>query len=326
MRQSKKEHPAEKSKLHPRSRHRGRYNFKTLIAACPQLAEFVKLNDYGDESVDFSNPQAVKTLNKALLKHFYDVEYWEIPPNYLCPPIPGRADYIHCLADLLAADNGGKIPVGKRIRCLDIGVGANCVYPIIGVREYGWSFVGSDIDAVSTATANKIIANNPPLKEAVECRRQLDPKSIYRGIIRENELFDLTICNPPFHSSAAAAQAETRRKLSNLENRKIIKPTRNFGGQNSEIWCDGGEIKFVEKMIGESAQYNRSCYWFSTLISKQSNLKTVYAALKSAQVFEVKTISMGQGNKISRVVAWTFLDEEQRKNWRQAKGKQADLK
>ena len=314
--EKKKTHSAEKLKLHPRSRHRGRYDFKDLTACCPELNEFVILNDYGDESVDFSNPQAVKMLNKALLKYFYDVNFWDIPDDYLCPPIPGRADYIHHVADLLAAGNDGKIPTGKHINCLDIGVGANCVYPIIGRQEYGWSFVGTDINAVSISAANRIIEHNPRLKEAVKCRLQPNPKSIFRGIIGKDEFYDLTICNPPFHASAAEANAGTLRKLSNLGNRKITKPVRNFGGQNREIWCEGGEEKFVEKMIGESIEFRSSCFWFSTLIAKQSSLKRVYAALKNAGAFEVKTIPMGQGNKISRIIAWSFLDEDRRRDWK----------
>ena len=31
--------------------------------------------------------------------------------------------------------------------------------------------------------------------------------------------------------------------------------------------------------------------------------------------FDVKTIEMEQGNKISRFIAWTFLDDGQQKNW-----------
>lgn len=321
MRQPKREHPAEKSKLHPRNKHRGRYDFKTLIAACPELTQFVSLNNYADESIDFSNPQAVKMLNKALLRHFYAVDFWDIPNGYLCPPIPGRADYVHYTADLLAAENGGKIPTGRQIRCLDIGVGANCVYPIIGSWEYGWSFVGSDVDAVAIRAANRIIENNLRLKTAVECRLQTAPPNVFRGIFRADELFDLTVCNPPFYSSAAEATTATLRKLSNLKNKRITNPTRNFGGQNREIWCEGGEEKFVETMIGESSEYKNSCFWFSTLVSKQTHLKSVYAALEGAKVFESKTISMGQGNKISRLVAWTFLDEQQRKSWKDTRWK-----
>jgi len=321
MRQQKRQHPPEKLKLHPRNRHRGRYEFKTLIVRCPERADCVILHSYGDESVDFSNPKAVKIMNKALLNYFYDIDFWEIPDDYLCPPIPGRADYIHYIADLLAAENDGKIPTGRQINCLDTGVGANCVYPIIGSKEYGWSFVGSDVDAVSIRSANKIIENNPRLREAVECRLQTAPQNIFRGIFRANELFDVTICNPPFHSSAAQAKAGTLQKLSNLNNRTVTKVTRNFGGQNREIWCEGGEEKFAAAMIAESVEFRNSCFWFSTLIAKQASLKNVYAALKNVKALELKTIPMGQGNKISRIVAWTFLDEEQRKSWKNTRWK-----
>lgn len=325
MHRKKKPHPPEKSKLHPRNRHRGRYDFEQLTGSCAALAPFVAPNKYGDDSIDFADPHAVKMLNTALLKHFYDVDFWDIPANYLCPPIPGRADYIHNIADLTAAKNDGKIPTGTHITCLDIGVGANCIYPIIGSREYGWSFVGSEIDSVSIAAANKIIQNNPQLQGTVECRLQTDVRNIYRGIIRPDELFDLSICNPPFHSSPAEANAGNLQKTSNLKDKKITKPIRNFGGQNREIWCEGGEEQFVGKMIRESMEFRNSCFWFSALISKKSSLKSIYAALKSAKAFEVKTIAMGQGSKISRVVAWTFLDEAQQTHWKETRWIQKGL-
>ncbi len=315
MRQEKKEHPIEKVQLHPRSKHRGRYDFAALIQICPELEKFVARNVWDDESIDFSNAEAVKTLNRSLLIHFYGVENWDIPPKYLCPPIPGRADYIHYLADLLADGNGGKIPRGRRIKCLDIGVGANCIYPIIGVREYGWSFIGSDVDAVSIVNAERIAAANPFLQDA-EFRLQTVEDQIFRGIIRKDEFIDATICNPPFHASLAEANAGTLRKLSNLKGKKVTNPTLNFGGQNRELWVAGGEAKFIDDMIRESAEFKNSCYWFTANISKQSNLRNIYAALKNIKALDVKTIPMAQGNKVSRLVAWTFLDEKQRKIWR----------
>ena len=175
----KKEHHLKKIGLHPRNKHQGRYDFKELISSCPELAPFVRLNNYNDESIDFSNAKAVMMLNKALLKHFYKIDYWNIPEGYLCPPIPGRADYIHHIADLLASSNNGKIPTGSQIKCLDIGVGANCIYPIIGNKEYGWSFVGSDIDPVSIQSANEIIENNASLKGNVTLRLQLNLSLIH---------------------------------------------------------------------------------------------------------------------------------------------------
>jgi 23S rRNA (adenine1618-N6)-methyltransferase len=250
-----------------------------------------------------------------LLKHYYNIDYWDIPQNYLCPPIPGRADYIHYIADILGSNNNGNIPIGHQIKCLDIGVGANCVYPIIGNKEYGWSFVGSDIDAIAIASAGKIIELNPLLQVKIELRFQSDPKEIFRGIIKADELFDLSICNPPFHASLAEAQSGTMRKLTNLNHEKISKPILNFGGQNNELWCEGGEEHFVCEMINQSREIANSCFWFSSLVSKSAHLNNIYYALEKAKVVEVKTIPMGQGNKISRIVAWTFLNNAQQKKW-----------
>jgi 23S rRNA (adenine1618-N6)-methyltransferase len=313
--QQKKEHPKEKPGLHPRNRHLNRYDFKELIGTFPELAPFVRLNEYQDESIDFSNPNAVMMLNKALLKHYYDINHWNLPAGYLCPPVPGRADYIHHIADLLGSCNDKIIPVGAKIKCLDIGVGANCIYPIIGNKEYGWSFVGADIEPAAVRSANKIVHDNISLKGRVDIRLQQQANNIFRGIIQKDEHFDLTICNPPFHASLQDAQSGALRKVSNLTNRRTTKPTLNFGGTNAELWCEGGEEKFVQKMINESEQFSSSCFWFSTLISKSSNLKSVYTALKHAKVVEERTIPMSHGNKTSRIVAWTFLTLEQRSNW-----------
>lgn len=315
MLHKKKEHPKEKSNLHQRNKHRERYDFKQLVASCAELAPYVILNRYNDESIDFADPEAVRMLNKALLKQYYDIEFWDIPAGYLCPPIPGRADYIHYIADILCGSNYGKIPTGDTIKCFDIGVGANCVYPIVGNKEYGWSFIGSDIDPVSIESASRIVELNQTLKGKVELRLQQKPRDTFYGVIQKDELVDLSICNPPFHASQEEAQSGTLRKLNNLNSEKITQPVLNFGGQSNELWCDGGEERFIRDMIRQSKKFAVNCLWFSTLVSKQSNLKRAYEALEKVEAVEVKTIPMGQGNKISRVLAWTFLSKEQKKEW-----------
>ncbi|MBC8753622.1 23S rRNA (adenine(1618)-N(6))-methyltransferase RlmF [Kordia sp. YSTF-M3] len=307
MDSKKKRHEVAKSKLHPLNKHRERYDFKLLIERCPELDSFVKPNKFGDESIDFFNPEAVKMLNKALLKQYYHIDYWDIPENYLCPPIPGRADYIHYVASLLGETYQGEIPKGKQIKCLDIGTGANLVYPIIGTQEYGWSFIASDIDPISIENAQKIITENSNLTALIEIRHQTNPNQIFKGIVDPSECISVTICNPPFHKSAKEAQAGTTRKLQNLKGEKSIKTELNFGGQSNELWCKGGEKKFIKNMIKESKQFGKSCLWFTTLVSKEVNLPAIYNALKLVKATTVKTIPMGQGNKVSRIVAWSFL-------------------
>lgn len=305
----------EKSTLHPRNKHRSRYDFKALINSCAELEDFVSINKYGDHSIDFASPNAVKVLNKALLKHFYQIEFWDIPEGYLCPPIPGRADYIHYASDLLASCNNQHIPTGKKIKVLDIGVGANCVYPLIGHQEYGWSFVGSEIDDMAVRSAKNIVDVNPSLKSAIEIRSQLVKNEIFKTIIHKEERFDLTICNPPFHASAEESSAGSQRKNRNLGNKNYTKPILNFGGQNSELWTRGGEVAFVGKMIDESKSYKNQCFWFTSLVSKSGNLASIYAMLKRADVLEIRTSEMSTGNKITRIVAWTFLSKDQQKEW-----------
>jgi 23S rRNA (adenine1618-N6)-methyltransferase len=296
----KKNPPAQKSNLHPRNLHRARYDFPALISTCPKLAPFVKLTDYGDESIDFFNPDAVKMLNKALLQQYYGVNYWDIPPNYLCPPVPGRADYIHYMADVL----GNR--TGETVKCMDIGVGANCIYPIIGQKEYGWSFIGTDIDPIALASAEKIVEKNPFLHGKIELRLQKNPKDIFLGVLKSDEIIDLTICNPPFHSSLAEANAGSIRKLTNLTHQKNLKPTLNFGGKSNELWCEGGEITFIYHLIRQSAAFSKNCHWFSTLVAKSAHLENAYKTLKTVGARDVKTIEMGQGNKISRILVWRF--------------------
>lgn len=299
--------PAEKQILHPRNLHRSRYDFPKLIESCPQLEQFVFVNPYGDQSVDFSNPEAVKTLNAALLSHFYGITSWDIPENYLCPPIPGRADYIHYLADLLAAMNGGVIPTGGNVKVLDIGVGANCIYPIIGHQSYGWKFVGSDVDKRALSSATNIAAANAPLKDHLTFRQQHNAALIFKGVVKPGEFFALTMCNPPFHASAEEARLGSQRKVRNLGKQKGKETVLNFGGQSSELWCRGGEVEFIRQMVEESAQMGSQCCWFTTLVSKSAHLSMVYYALEKAGAAAVKTVEMAQGQKQSRFVAWTFL-------------------
>jgi 23S rRNA (adenine1618-N6)-methyltransferase len=311
----------EKSRLHSRNKNRERYDLSALIIANPELKSYVKPNKFGDDSVDFSNPEAVKYLNKALLNHYYGIENWDFPDENLCPPIPGRADYIHHIADLLSGNNFGRIPVGDKITCLDIGTGASCIYPIIGVTEYQWKFIGTDINAESIASAKNIVNSNAQLKDKIECKLQKRPKNIFRGILAEVDKVDLSICNPPFHSSLEEAEKGTRRKIKNLSGETVKTPELNFSGINDELICKGGEIQFLENMIRESKLRPKSCFWFSTLVSKKSNLKKVAKVLEEMKAVQVKTIPMGTGNKSSRIVAWTFLSTIEQTEWRETRWK-----
>ncbi len=314
---------SEKNNLHPRNLHRFRYDFEDLTKTLPELKNHVFVNKFNVESIDFANPEAVKLLNKSILMHFYAIKHWDIPEGYIVPPVPGRADYIHYLADLLSLSHNGKIPMGSKIDILDIGTGANCIYPIIGSKEYGWHFVGTDIDATAIHSAENIITKNDILHGKISCRIQQNNEQILEGIMKETDRFSAIICNPPFHANAQEAEEANLRKQRNLTEKttgkkEINETNLNFGGQATELFTTGGEKEFIKKLVKESKLYKNQVLWFTSLVSNQSNLKTIENALKNAKVARTKIIEMAQGQKISRFIAWTYLSKIQHDDWAKA--------
>ncbi len=293
-----------KSQLHPRSQHRDAYDLELLSKKHTPLRKFIQSTPAGTPSIDFFNAEAVRALNTSLLKHHYNLDYWDIPEGHLCPPVPGRADYIHYLADLLAIND--IIPEGSKTKCLDIGTGASLIYPIIGHQTYGWSFVAADINTDALLAANKTIQRNEKLQSNITLRHQKDKTKIFRGLIKRGERFAATLCNPPFYDSPEQAAAERLRKLRNLKGKKAKIEETNFGGISHELWYEGGEAAFIHNMIWESKFFAKSVGWFTTLVSREQHLRKAYLSLKKAKVSTYKTIEMKQGQKQSRILAWNF--------------------
>jgi 23S rRNA (adenine1618-N6)-methyltransferase len=304
----------EKSNLHPRNLHRDPYDFDQLMAGVPELEPYVFANAYQSVTINFSLPKAVKLLNKALLLHFYKVQHWDIPDTNLCPPIPGRADYIHYIADLLA-ESSGNLPEGQQIHGLDIGTGANLVYPLIAHRSYGWTMFGTDINEDSLQNAGQILESNPDLLPVIRLKKQPEADRIFKNIIEPEDRFAFSMCNPPFHDSEASALKGNLRKTKNLSKSKVRKPVLNFGGQQSELWCEGGEPAFITKMILESAACPSQVLWFTCLVSKKDHLFKLTSLLKKVKAAEVRVVEMAQGQKISRMLAWTFIPQHKHKDW-----------
>ena len=298
-----------KNKIHSRNKNKDRYDLDALLTLNPTLGDYLKPNHKGEDAVDLSNPLAVKALNKTLLHHYYGIENWNFPDAYLCPTIPSRADYVHYMADVIMGSNYGKLPEGHKITCLDVGTGATCIYPIIGVTEYDWNFIASDIDSKSIASVKTVVEANAVLKNKVDCRLQEKSKDLIFGVLERDETIDITICNPPFYESVEDAELGTQKKLAPY-NASEITP---------EIICDGGEIKFIKQLAKESKAFGHNCFWFSALVTKKSNQKAMTDFLKLIGVAETKIIPIGMGNKSNQIIAWTFLSDDEQKVWKETK-------
>ncbi|MBU2114582.1 MAG: 23S rRNA (adenine(1618)-N(6))-methyltransferase RlmF [Gammaproteobacteria bacterium] len=301
------------SLLHPRNAHHGRYDFTALTKAMPALTAFICVNPAGEPTIDFTDNNAVMVLNQALLAQYYKVKFWQLPEGYLCPPVPGRADYVHYLADLLAINFAGNVPHGKHITLLDVGTGANVIYPIIASHSYGWQVCGSETDPVAFTSAQVIVASNPKLRSHVRVVQQHD-NAMFSGVIMPSQRFHLTMCNPPFFASQAEAEAASSRKWANL-GKAVQGHQRNFAGQQHELWCQGGELAFISQMITESQLYKSQVCWFTSLVSQHKHLAILQKLLRSVAAVQTQIIEMRQGQKVSRILAWSFLTPTQQLDW-----------
>lgn len=279
--------------LHPENKFNKGYDFDDLVVKNPLLKEYVLENKFGAVSIDFSDPKAVKELNKALLFTFDKIKVWNFADENLCPPIPGRLDYILYLSDLLSSE--------KDIKILDIGTGASCIYALLGVAQYNWNFVATDIDVASLDAAQDIIDDNK-LESKIELRQQLNEQQILKGILKDDDSFAAVMCNPPFYKSAEEAQGANRRKTKNLGNNAV----RNFSGNNNELWYPGGEKAFLHNYLYESSLYSKQSMWFTSLVSKKENVVSLQASSRKLGAKEFKVIDMNQGNKVTRIVCWRF--------------------
>jgi len=282
--------------LHPRNKHKDGYNFEVLTKKNKALASFVTENKYGNVTIDFSDPKAVKELNRSLLQVHYGIKEWNFSDENLCPPIPGRVDYIHHLADLLESSG-----ITKDIKILDIGTGATCIYPLLGAKEYDWNFVATDTELDSLDSAQDIIDDND-LDSKIELRQQFDENNILTGIIEDGDSFSAAMCNPPFYKSEAEAKGANARKTRNLGNNAV----RNFAGNNNELWYPGGEKAFLHNYLYQSSLFKESSVWFTSLVSKKENIESLQKSAKKLKAKAFKVIPMHQGNKVTRIVAWQF--------------------
>jgi len=296
------------NRLHKNNKHIKGYNFETLIASVPELEAFVFTNTYEKETIDFANPQAVKILNTALLKLHYGINYWEFPDAHLCPPIPGRVEYIHLLNDVLIASG-----IQTKATVFDIGTGATCIYPLLGHMTYGWTFLASEIDKHVIKNAQQIIDKNK-LNSAITLKFQNNKQSIFEGMLSSTDQITASMCNPPFYKNETEAIENTQRKLKGL-GQKADTLVRNFSGTAKELWYPGGEKAFLHNYLYQSSLLKTNCFWFTSLVSKKEHVKSMQASLKKLGATTIKVLDLSLGNKMSRVVAWTFLSKKEQHDW-----------
>ncbi|PSG88685.1 23S rRNA (adenine(1618)-N(6))-methyltransferase RlmF [Aurantibacter aestuarii] len=282
--------------------HINNYDLQRLAKLTPKLKDYIFVNQYKVETIDFANPEAVKTLNKALIKSYYDIDYWEFSNAHLCPPIPSRVDYLHEINDVLKINK-----LNDKATVLDIGTGATLIYPLLGQKAFGWNFIATDTDKDSLKNATKIIEKNK-LGHAISLRTQDNPAHILQNVLKPEEKVTVAISNPPFYKDEASAIKATQKKWRGL---KLDPNTgRNFSGKANELWYDGGEKAFIQNYIYDSSLIKTNVAWFTTLVSDKDLLRPMKVVLKKYEPEQVKVIKMTLGKKTSHMLLWTYLKED----------------
>ncbi len=290
--------------MHPQNPYNERYDLKRLVEHSATLKEHIVLNPSGEETIDFSSSGAVYELNRAMLLADYKLTDYQLPTGYLIPPIPGRLDYLLHIKDFLSEKLN--IDTTSKLHGLDIGAGANAIYCILAAQHFNWTMVGTESDAKAVEIARTNIKHTKALEDKVEIRHQENKSFLFKNMIRPEEQFDFTICNPPFHVSREEALRGTRRKLKNLGGAVHKKEfTLNFEGQANELWCNGGEALFIKRLIKESTLYKDQVKVFSSLVAKGDNLPKIEKQLKRAKA-NYHIIPMVHGQKKGRYILWWF--------------------
>ena len=290
--------------MHPKNRYNERYDLKRLAKHNSSLQEYIILNPFAEETIDFNSSRAVYELNKAMLLADFKLADYHLPTGYLIPPIPGRLDYLLHVRDFLSEKLS--IVVGSKLRGLDIGTGANGIYCILGAQHFNWTMVGTESDAKATEIAIANIQHTNGLQDKVQIRHQENKSFLFKNMIPSNEQFDFTVCNPPFHSSREEALKASLRKLKNLAGATHKNDVSlNFEGQANELWCNGGEALFIKRLIKESILFKDQIKVFTSLVAKTGNLVKIEKQLKKVKA-NYQIIPMAQGQKQGRYIGWWF--------------------
>ncbi len=298
------------SSKHPRNKHQNRYDIDSLVKSLPSLQKCIITSPSGSATIDMSNQESVRLLNKALLQHYYNVKEWNFSYDFLTPPIPSRVEYVHYMADVIDYDSIKKL--NKTIYGLDIGCGASCIYPLLFNAEYNVKMVGVDIDNKSILNAKKIIQSNN-LSENIDLRLQPTPSEIFnKHVIKNNEKYFFSMSNPPFYDSLDDAEKASERKWINL-GKNSNKSRRQFGGTMNELVCPGGDLGFVSKMIQQSTNYKNQVLYFSALVSQEKHLSKLCRTLEdigAREYVEFKIIEFVSGQKKNRILIWSFVENK----------------
>ncbi|XP_053376165.1 RNA N6-adenosine-methyltransferase mettl16-like [Mercenaria mercenaria] len=277
--------------MHPRNIYKTRKpDFKALSSKYDYFNEKVKVNASGKVILDFKDPAALRALFRALLEDDFGLAV-TVPLDRLIPTVPQRVNYILWLEDIIGKENGAK--------GIDIGTGSSCIYPLLGCRLNQWQFLASEIDDQNMYFANKNVASNK-MEDKITIKKVTED-TLLIGLVDENEIYDFSMCNPPFYSDHLEAQGITSARNDDRSESSSISTASEA---ESIAW--GGEVRFVTQMIEESLILKNKIRVYTSLLGKKMSLSLLKDVLQRKKVPKYASTEFCQGKTMRWGIAWTF--------------------
>jgi 23S rRNA A1618 N6-methylase RlmF len=291
------------ARMHPRNPYSSPINIALLARQFPDLCDHViSRSSNGHVVYDWHAPGATYAVTRALLKRDFDLE-WQQPLQHLCPPVPGRMNYLLWVQDLALQDGAA---AAADVCVADIGTGASAIFPLMGARRFGWSFVALDSneDALSHARAN---VERNGLQQLIAVQHVAGDSSIIDAINAHPNITH-TMCNPPFFSASSSSAWRQRAPAARAGGRGAMSAC---AAVEPELFTQGGEVAFMRKIIEESAASpcSRRVKWFTCMVGIKADLAALKSACYSAGATQLRCTTFYQGQTLRWGLAWTFLPE-----------------
>ncbi|XP_039439265.1 U6 small nuclear RNA (adenine-(43)-N(6))-methyltransferase [Culex pipiens pallens] len=288
--------------MHPRNIYRQKPDFNALVKQFPELRGVTTVDLNGRVKLDFKNREALQLLTRVLLRRDFGLEV-ELPAGKLVPTLPLRLNYILWLEDVEEA-------LGWRrnraeLRGLDIGCGASCIYPLLGVarNRTRWKMVGLEKVRDSVESARGNVERNGLTGDVRVVEQKEGEETVIRGFLEGDgvgERFDFCMCNPPFYEQDHEVENRTGHRP---------EPSAVSTGSMDELRTEGGELRFVEKIIDESLELKERITVYSSMLGHKRNYDQILRILKGRGVSNFTTTRFCQGNTTRWGVAWSFSSE-----------------
>ena len=269
-------------------------DFLILIQEFPELKKYIikEGNKNKDQfNFDWSNNELSLLMTKSILNYYFNIKYYDIPKGYLIPPVPSRLNYINFINILL---NKFNIPKNEDILGIDIGTGANIIYPLIGNSLYNWKFICSEINLCAYENADNILSKNN-LKEKILLLKQNNKNNIFIGILNQEKKYIFSMCNPPYYDYENEIKIEDKKRDSEY----------NF----DEVYYKQGEYGFFLRYFEESICYKKNIFINTILIGKKINAEKIYDIISENKEIKNKDIKkIKTGSNVRYILYWSFYN------------------